>query len=597
MTTAAAAATTINIRFLFLIGVPNSGKSTQAALFGGRVIAPGAWLRELSSKKQESDLGAFVFYNWSHEALTPLVTDYLDKSIGRAVEMVWGGGEQVTIVIDGFPRNKLEAESLPALCRGYPFLVVELVPGADVASARGKKRQRGDDDTAFVTDIRNESYEANIERIKEVLARTESPICELVCGELTKEEVNERIVTMLDENAARVPIPPTDTQRHTLARKMFMQARPIDSAIVVQKSLKLANSPRLRKQFFGTHPISLTRVNVPRLRSYPYLVALKATGVRYMCLVHDGRLCLMSRTLDVYVCNKLEGLGEFNDTLLDGELIGQEEAAHFLVLDCLAFKGQNCTRNSIIERLRKSLPLGNFMSRGPLFFRQQEYVDRSQLALLLQRRHELPWKVDGIILQPARLPYRLGIDYNMFKWKPLGDNTADFYYNESDAGLYCRVSGGGGGGESLDGGGGGGSYRSATAVDTQNAARITVGGGIEMVRFGRLLPSLRPKWLRHAMIIECAALPEHVATGEPELRAEINAVDDWGEREIVWVPQHHRADKSSGNIDWVAQSVIQSIVDNITQEELERECLAPNMSAEQLPRETARLVPHATRKH
>lgn len=575
-----------NINILFLIGVPNSGKTTQAAEFAKSyhkpvyTISPGTWLRNLSKEKDNSDLGSFIFYNWSHESLTPLVTDFIDKTISGIIDNP--PHNNLSIIIDGFPRNRLEAESLPSLCKGYPFLVVELLLHESETIMRGKKRQRGDDDTPVVTDIRNESYLANIERIKDVLDRIESPIVEMNCSETTPEEVCDGLIDLFMKYAGRLPIPSV-APRRTLARKMFIEASPIESAVIIQKTLKIARSSRLRKQFFGTHPISLTRVNLPRVRSYPYLVALKATGVRYMCYIDNGCIWLLTRKLEVFVSNKIEGIEQFNETLLDGELIGEEEAAYYIVLDCIASNGENCMRKNIIERLRNSLALGNFMCKGPLFFRQQEYVDRSQLSSLLQRRKHLPWEIDGIILQPARLPYRLGIDYNMFKWKPLGDNTADFYYNDANSGLYCRVSGRG---EARDG--------APCPINTESADKINA-NGIPMVQFGRLLNYLKPKWLRHGMIIECAALPEHVLDAVDDLRIEIEA-QDWKEHEIVWVPQHHRADKPSGNVDWVAQSVVQSIIDNITQEELERLCIASNIHSTQLPYETAKLIPHSTRR-
>lgn len=575
-----------NVRVLFLVGPPNSGKSTQAELLAKEstseapvfVVSPGEWLRSLSAQHETHDLGAFIFHNWSHEALTPLVTDYLDRSIGDLLDQP--PASNFIIVVDGFPRSVSEAQAIPRIIRGHLAVVIELNPGDDVIRARGEDRQRGTDDTADAMDIRSTSYATNITDIQESL-KALGIACLRVPGNETRQRVNIILKAVLENSScmSRVPIPSWRPKK-TLARKLFSEADAIDSATIVQRALRLARSTRLRRQFFGTHPISLTRVNLPRLRRYPYLVALKATGVRFMCMVSDSRIWLISRALIVYVSSRIEGLEKFTDTLLDGELIGMEEASMYVVLDCLAANGKNCMRDPIMERLRRSVDLGKFMFNGPLFFRPQEYVDRGQLPQLIRRAKELPWKIDGVILQPARLPYRLGIDYNMFKWKPLGENSADFYYNEEDSGLYCRVSVG----EARE--------DAPTPVDVTTAPKITK-KKVEMIRFGRLLKCLTPPWIRDGMIIECVALP---AEGIDALMPDIEETD-WNSNELVWVPQQHRGDKPTANIDWVAQSVIQSIIDNITQPELEQECTASNISSHELPQETARLIPHADNHH
>jgi len=567
------------MRIVFFIGRPNSGKSTQAALVQRAIVlSPGQWLRENSAAHATSDLGAFIFHNWSNEALTPLVIEHLDARLGELAS----GQDAAVVAVDGFPRNVAEVHALPRLCRGHPFVVVEFAPHEDVIRERGLQRQRGSDDSACALDIRLEAYTANAGEIREALAAlSAAPLyvrLETVADDVPAA-IAARVEHVVDQQLHRVPIPPHRPRRH-LARRHFVEANAIDGAAIVQKCLRLARSTRLRRQFFGTHPISFTRVNIPRIRRYPYLVSLKATGVRYMALVFGGRIWLVSRKLDVFMMTqRIDALVAFDETLLDGELIGEEEAAYYVVLDCLAAAGVNCMRDHIMERLRRSVAVGKIMYHGPLHFRPQEYVDRSQLAMLLRRAKDLPWAIDGVILQPARLPYRLGIDFNMFKWKPLAENSADFYYCEDDGGLYCRASSGE---PRRDG--------SPTPINTERARRISGGDKhTDLVRFGRLIPALRPPWLRGGMIIECIPLQ---AEAVESLLAEIER-ENWDTNELVWVPQQHRSDKLAPNIDWVAQSVIQSIIDNVTQEELETQCAAASISGANLPRETAVLIPHA----
>jgi adenylate kinase family enzyme len=565
------------VRILFLIGQPNSGKSTQAKKLAEQPltysVSPGDWLREL--KEQGSDLGKFVFHNWSHDALTPLVTQFLDQTIGEMCNHAVQNKQVVTVVVDGFPRTLSEATAIPRIARGHPVRVVQLCVDEKVLRERGSVRDRGDDDTEKAMDIRMESYTSNISAIKAELSYQH-------VDHVDVEQEGLDLLALMQTISSRIVIPPTPT-RKTLARRMLTETGAIERASLFQMSLRLAQSTRMSQQFFGTHPISLTKADLLRIRRYPYMVAMKATGVRFMCLIHNKHIWFISRKMEVYAGLRNDRLANFEGTLLDGELIGQEDASTYLVLDCIASKGKTCTTQPILERMCRAAGLIAFMSKGPLFFVAQEYVDRTKLVGLLRSAANLKWGVDGIIFQPKALPYRLGIDYNMFKWKPLGENTVDFYYNDPDHGLYCRQS------PTARG-----ARNNLTPVDLSSMPVIS-SGKMKMVRFGRLLKEFRDRcaWLRDGMIIECVALPE---LGAKELNVQI-PMDDWGENELVWVPQLHRADKPCANIEWVAQSVIQSILDNITQEDITQQCVAPNIPQGRLSRDVSARVPHASKRN
>lgn len=111
------------------------------------------------------------------------------------------------------------------------------------------------------------------------------------------------------------------------------------------------------------------------------------------------------------------------------------------------------------------------------------------------------------------------------------------------------------------------------------------------MKFGRLLECIKPDWLRDGMIVECVALPDSAVES---IRDAVDR-EEWGDNELVWFPRMHRGDKLQANIDWVAQSVIQSIIDNITQEELEHLCSAPTITNRDVPPETRARIPHTTR--
>jgi adenylate kinase family enzyme len=577
-----------SVQILFLVGRPHSGKSTQSGFLSRRVpgvyvISAGDWLRKLQ-ENSDTALGEFVLNNWNHDSLTPLVSEFLDKTVGQMVARAQATKMNVLLVIDGFPRNVSEARLIPNMARGNPVQVIEFQLSDSELNMRRKQGNRGreNDDSDQALKIRLESYRNKFEHVVKSLEYDRIPLARIHSIQGNPETTFENLLSLIPHITHRVPIPPRQP-RQTIAGKHLTEVGAIARATVFQIALRLAQSTRLYQQFFGTHPISLTRSDLPRVRRFPYLVALKASGERYMCLVHAKRLWFISRKMRVFTGPENDKLGSFECTLLDGELIDDK---YFLVLDCLATKGTSCKSEPILERLRLSVELGTLYYNGPIFFRPQEYNDRTQLPQMLNRTDKLPWKTDGVILQPAKLPYRLGIDYNMFKWKPLGQNTVDFFYSEEDDGLYCRLA------PNMDQADlpliSNGQSR---PIDLTHNKRI-VYKKTSLIKFGRLLPQFKPSWLRHAMIIECVALAEDSV---PNLDEPI-IVDDWGPNELIWVPQMHRGDKPSANIEWVAQSVIQSILDNVTEDELKAECVGKVLKPDQLQPNTAVRIPHSKKR-
>lgn len=567
----------LDLSLLFLVGRPNAGKSTQARLLveaaakeGGEVVltvSPGDWLRTLREGKD--DLGAFVQHNWNHEALSPLVIEFLDRLVADTCAESVRSEKRVLLVIDGYPRTVSETTSIPAIARGCPTHVAMLETNEVVARARAGERNRDDDDTEYALDIRNEAYTSKIsvivreleyQRIRySTIDATQPPETVLACIQAVSYD--------------RIAIPSAPTAA-TLANRYFHEASAMDRARISQMAMRLAESKRLDQSFFGTHPVSLTRLDLPRIRRFPYLVSLKAEGVRFMCLVSGRRLWLISRKLRVFAGAIDPALADHDGTLLDGELMGEEEARLYLVLDVLAKNGRCCCAEPILARLvHADAVIAHVSSSSRLCFRRQEYVDRTQLSQLLARGHELPWSVDGIILQPARLAYRNGIDYNMFKWKPLGENSVDLYYNASDDGLYAKKTT---------------SVRRRIQFSLPDDTPEIQVKKHTHVRMGRLFPEflVYAPWVRDGMILECVACPKKALS---LLKA--SSAARLAPREVVWFPKMHRGDKPAANLDWVAQSVIQSIADDITQEELQRECVAPPLSDRDLSSDVVARVP------
>jgi mRNA guanylyltransferase len=493
-------------------------------------VHPGQWLRDQVQAKETSVLGKYIHHNWNHGTLEPIVTEYVESEVRACLEVVQD------VCVDGFPRTEKEALKLPAISRGHPALVIELLLDSDQMVERSIKRQRIGDDTETSRNIRLESYNRNMSTVRPILQTF--GIYRSVNAQQSIEEVFADLSKILEDQGqySRMVIPPTDGR--SFHSSLLSPATAIESAEAVQTSLALARSPKLHKQFCGSHPISLDRDNMFRIRRFPYMVSLKADGFRYLCVVRRNHLWFINRKLEVWKSKYMKELQQWNNTLLDGEMVTDNL---FLVLDCLNVRGAHCMADPLIERLRKSVQLGSLFANGPLYFRAQEYCDRTMLSQLMLREKELPYKVDGIIFTPSRLPVRLGTDWNMFKWKPFKNNTIDALYCKGY--LFCRKKG-------------------ETSMALENMAYI-----------GDVLEQDRPEWLVDRMIVECRPLSITRSSNDVKIR---------------WRPTKERKDKPFPNMDWVADNVIKSIKDNITKEDILHECSLPGLKRSP-PGRTSRL--------
>lgn len=380
----------------------------------------------------------------------------------------------------------------------------------------------------------------------------------------------------------------------------MIDATPVENAVIVQLYTQLLDLRAHR--FAGSHPISLDRESMPRLLRYPYLCALKIDGHRVLCVVHNERLWFIDRRLRVLHTSATTvikpSLAPFEGTILDGELCVLDERARrvqaredrwrqwrkpplqqsktptsslsikeaadmleeertprlvYYVFDALRVGSTDVRRRPIMERLAHSIPLGRlFFNSSVLRFRAQEYVDRTQIEQLIDRSfHRYDRAPDGIIFQPAKLPARAGVDYNLFKWKPLHRNSVDLYVGDNHQ-LYVRKT----------------SEQNPVIDDTVRDDNGGDGDGDD----GSMLCALKhgtlhmdkPAWLRTNTVVECAPL----------------FTDD---RQLQWVPIHERGDKLSPNADWVVDRIVASIAQNITERELIDYCQQPPLHPRDVP--------------
>ena len=484
----------VDTRVMFLMGPPTSGKSTIAKrLEGFERISPGEMLRTM--RERGDDLGSYIKHNWNHASLVPIVNALIYEEIGRAMD------KNVSVVIDGFPRTVEEADQIPHICRGCPSTCVELVLSEEDVRQRTTERQREGDDTPEAVDIRLKSYYDNMEKLRPRLVNLKQLDA--------RQNIEKQVVDLIEnENSwQRQTIPPC--KERTRSHSLLHRCGVLESCAVVQKTLRLAQATRLWKQFCGTHPVSLDLENIRHITQYPYLVSIKADGYRNLVVVANQRLYFVNRKLEVWGGLQNPDLAPFEDSLLDGEMV---DSHRFVVIDILAISGKNVMHDPILDRLRASRELGGLLCRCPIRFSVQRYWQLRDVHDAL-RYNGKEWRTDGIVFTPAKLPYRLGVDRNMMKWKPAELNTLDLIYRKGE--LHCQSQ----------------TRKSLISMGT---------------------PEKRPDWLREDMIVECLMVAEQ-----------------------VWRCLKPRMDKSHPNVDWVADRVLRSIRDNITLDDLLHELARP----------------------
>ncbi len=226
-----------------------------------------------------------------------------------------------------------------------------------------------------------------------------------------------------DTNFRLVPYTPPAATPHATA---------VERAEVIAMTMRLAHSDAQKPSFFGMHPISLEKKHLDELDPAEYLVSPKIDGVRVMILVLYSRLWVLTRCMDVFPGAEIAG---FDRMLFDCEY--SPEANVYYVYDCISAPHARYVGHlPITERMREVEPLGFALHR---LFRPQKFLPWQDLGELWDERTERTCKIDGLIFTPRNAPYRLGINYKLYKWKPADANTVDLQYRRGQ--LHCRGKG------------------------------------------------------------------------------------------------------------------------------------------------------------
>lgn len=397
---------------VFLIGPPGSGKTTLATAIAEQhthiYISPGEWLRSLRDDK--SELGVYIRNNYNYESLAPLVTETVHHEVGMAIQ------QQRRIVVEGFPRTVSQAQALPEICRNTPFIIISLTNLAiHTCFARSSIRDQSTNynDIRFRVKVWEKMYSVMKKHIDgwivEVDASMDAPMVEQLANEIV---TYTGVVKPVYDNG------PVDSP--------MKLATCFETAVVITQALQWSEATRLRRRFPGTHPASLERKHIAHIRQYPYVASIKADGVRYLMLISNGRLWFLERSLRVYYKQWSQSLNDYHGTLLDVEIIGET----CMILDVLAVAGINVMKEGILQRIKYGYSVLDtirpFFTHGVTV---QRYCNIADLQILMKST-PASRRTDGIVFTPKSLPYRHGMDRNLFKWKPAERNTIDFLFRD-----------------------------------------------------------------------------------------------------------------------------------------------------------------------
>lgn len=415
---------------VFLIGPSGSGKTTHAKWLCAELqrqqhacihLQPGQLLRD--ERELGTALGDFIKFNWNHASLSDLSVNMMQRKM-RGLDV------SADVVVDGHPRNIEEARTLGDLSQTRSVCVIALVNCDTEAWQRSLERQRAGDDTVQSLEIRRETFRKQREPIADFLRACKVYHEVDTCTTISTEE-NVRAAIIRCVAAVRTsPCHILPTQLHVDNHTVD----PIERACAIQYSLYMIQSqqpekgtPRKWKHFPGRQAVSLTHKNLHFLSSHkPYVVSIKADGIRMLLVTIGDRLYSITRALHVHLVLQHECVRELQMSLLDCEWI--LEKTTFIILDIPYCYNKPRGHMPLLERMQVADRVALLLNFPEFRFFPQKYFIVKHVDMVPIDR--LPFTHDGFIFTPDSTPYCEGTDRYLLKWKEAACNTVDFLYRD-----------------------------------------------------------------------------------------------------------------------------------------------------------------------
>ncbi|KAE9967237.1 hypothetical protein BLS_006510 [Venturia inaequalis] len=214
---------------------------------------------------------------------------------------------------------------------------------------------------------------------------------------------------------------------------------------------------RDRTNFPGAQPVSFARSHIEELCKEDYYLCEKTDGIRCLlfCTIdeHANEIhYLIDRKNDYYFVPGLHfphhtdpNFAKFHsDTLIDGELVidtypDGRRVNRYLVFDCLVLDKECLTSRPLDKRIGRfaefvDKPLKALYHKFPAEVKHFPFEVRFKAmdkpyaleAMFNEKLPTLPHGNDGLVFTCKGTPYVNGTDQHILKWKPAEENTIDF---------------------------------------------------------------------------------------------------------------------------------------------------------------------------
>jgi len=199
--------------------------------------------------------------------------------------------------------------------------------------------------------------------------------------------------------------------------------------------------------FPGPQPISIERKHMKNLKSNDYVVLDKSDGTRYALTFmnyNNRNVCaLIDRNLRVFLIKFNPPKPCFQGTILDCELVKENENFVLLVFDCVVMCGTDVHKYSFTKRMEFAQTLTDFykISNDDAFIvRRKQFEIFKNLRTFANTVKYVEYDTDGYIFMPENSPVTLGTFNFLYKWKKYKNNTVDFGINKNKE-LFLQKSG------------------------------------------------------------------------------------------------------------------------------------------------------------
>ncbi|KAM0284839.1 hypothetical protein ACHAQH_001760 [Verticillium albo-atrum] len=206
--------------------------------------------------------------------------------------------------------------------------------------------------------------------------------------------------------------------------------------------------------FPGAQPVSFARKHLGELRRQDYFVCEKSDGIRYLLYLTEEAgaetVYLIDRKNDYWRVEnhnlhfplKDDVQGWHTRTIIDGELVldieDGKQVPRFLIFDCLVLDGQNLMQRSYDKRIAyvkdgiirpytklfDNYPQERAFQPFDVVMKQMEFsygIPKIFNIVLPTLKHGN----DGLIFTCVHTKYQHGTDNHILKWKPPEENTVD----------------------------------------------------------------------------------------------------------------------------------------------------------------------------